>query len=210
MRFYRQYGKRIFDLIAVSCVSCIALPLMLLIWGVALICIGRPVLFRQLRPGLKEKPFLLLKFRTMSDTRNANGQLLPDAERLTKFGRWLRATSLDELPELFNVFKGDMSLVGPRPLHMEYLSRYSPEQARRHEVKPGLTGWAQVNGRNAITWDKRFALDIWYVDNLSWRGDCFILLKTVWIVLSGRGINQPGHSTMPEFMGQSGSASKQI
>jgi lipopolysaccharide/colanic/teichoic acid biosynthesis glycosyltransferase len=172
--------------------------------GIALairLTMGGPVLFRQTRPGLHGRPFCLLKFRTMTEARDARGRLLDDAQRLTGFGRWLRRTSLDELPELLNVLKGDMSLVGPRPLLMQYLPRYSPEQARRHEVRPGLTGWAQVNGRNALSWEEKFALDVWYVDNRSILLDLRILLITVRQVVTARGITAEGHATMPEFTG---------
>lgn len=162
---------------------------------------GRPVLFRQLRPGLGGRPFVLYKFRTMAEERDAQDNLLPDEQRLIRLGRWLRATSLDELPELWNVLKGDMSLVGPRPLLMEYLERYTPEQARRHEVKPGITGWAQVNGRNALSWEEKFKLDVWYVDNWNLWLDLKIIFMTVVKVLRREGISAEGHATMPEFMG---------
>jgi len=163
--------------------------------------VGSPVLFRQRRPGKDGRPFTLYKFRTMVDTRNCCGKLLPDDVRLTWIGRLLRSTSLDELPELFNVLRGDMSLVGPRPLLMQYLDRYTPEQGRRHEVRPGLTGWAQVNGRNAITWEEKFRLDVWYVDNRSLRLDVKILVLTVWKVVRREGISQEGLATMEEFTG---------
>lgn len=163
--------------------------------------LGSPVFFRQERPGLHGKPFLLVKFRTMTDKRDAEGNLLPDAERLPDFGRFLRSTSLDELPEIWNVFCGDMSFVGPRPLLMRYLDRYTPEQARRHEVRPGITGWAQVNGRNAVDWKERFALDVWYVDHLSFLLDVRIVLMTVRALFKQEGITQEGHATMSEFMG---------
>jgi len=163
--------------------------------------VGSPILFRQTRPGLNGNPFTLYKFRTMTDERDVDGNLLSDSERLTKIGRFLRSTSLDELPELFNVVKGDMSLVGPRPLLMQYLERYTPEQARRHEVKPGITGWAQINGRNAITWEEKFKLDVWYVDNQSLLLDLKILFLTIVSVLKREGINQLGHVTSEEFMG---------
>jgi lipopolysaccharide/colanic/teichoic acid biosynthesis glycosyltransferase len=175
-----------------------------LLTGLALVVrlnMGPPVLFRQLRPGLRGKPFLLLKFRTMNLIRDAQGRLLPDEQRLTKLGYFLRRFSLDELPQLWNVWKGEMSLVGPRPLLMEYLDRYSSEQARRHEVKPGITGWAQVNGRNALDWEDRFRLDLWYVDHKSLRVDAGILLKTVRNVTLRKDISQNGHATMPEFLG---------
>ena len=163
--------------------------------------LGHPVLFRQRRPGLHGKPFEMVKFRTMTDARGPDGQLLPDAERLTRFGRLLRATSLDELPELWNVLKGDMSLVGPRPLLMEYLPLYSPEQARRHEVRPGITGWAQVNGRNALSWDAKFQLDVWYVEHRSLWLDIRILWLTVRKVLVREGISAAGEATMARFTG---------
>ena len=162
---------------------------------------GPPVLFRQLRPGREGRPFELTKFRTMTDQRGPDGALLPDAQRLTALGRFLRRTSIDELPELVNVVRGDMSLVGPRPLLMEYLPRYSPEQARRHEVRPGVTGWTQVNGRNALTWEEKFALDVWYVDHRSTRLDLEILGRTVSQVLGGQGVSAPGHATMEPFRG---------
>ncbi len=163
--------------------------------------IGTPVIFAQRRPGYRGAIFELWKFRTMTDERDATGKLLPDAERLTPFGRWLRATSLDELPELMNVLRGEMSFVGPRPLLIQYLERYTPEQARRHEVLPGLTGWAQVNGRNAISWEDKFRLDVWYVDHRSLWLDVGILLMTFGKVLWREGIGAAGEATMPEFMG---------
>jgi len=193
--------KRVFDLIAASfLLLMLALPLLVLAWLIRR-KLGSPVLFRQVRPGLNGKPFMMVKFRTMTDERGHGGDLLPDAQRLTPFGRFLRASSLDELPELWNVLKGDMSLVGPRPLLMEYLPLYTPEQARRHEVRPGITGWAQVNGRNAISWTDKFALDIWYVDNQSLRLDVQILWRTVRKVLVRDGISAPGDATMPKFEG---------
>jgi sugar transferase EpsL len=166
--------------------------------------LGTPVLFRQQRPGLHGKPFMIMKFRTMTDERDADGRLLPDEKRLTAFGRWLRSTSLDELPELLNVLKGDMSLVGPRPLRMRYLERYTPEQMRRHDVLPGLTGWAQINGRNAVTWEKRFQNDVWYVDHLSLWLDIHIIFLTIDKVVKREGISQQGHVTMEEFKGSLG------
>ena len=161
--------------------------------------LGKPLLFRQIRPGLHGKPFTICKFRTMSDARDEQGNLLPESERLTDLGRFLRATSLDELPELFNVLKGDMSLVGPRPLLMDYLDRYSPEQVRRHEVKPGLTGWAQINGRNALSWDEKFKLDVWYVDHRSFLLDLKIIALTFKKILLREGISHQGDATMPIF-----------
>ena len=193
--------KRCFDLVvAVVALLALAVPLLVLVWLVRS-KLGSPVLFRQVRPGLNGKPFEMVKFRTMTDERGADGALLPDAQRLTPFGRFLRASSLDELPELWNVIKGDMSLVGPRPLLMEYLSLYTPEQARRHEVRPGITGWAQVNGRNAVSWEKKFALDVWYVDHRSWSLDIIILWMTVRKVLWRDGISAAGEATMTRFTG---------
>jgi len=193
--------KRLFD-IAASAVAIVLLSPVLIALAAAIRWkLGSPVLFRQQRPGLGGRPFWLLKFRTMTDARGTDGVLLPDSERLTRFGRFLRATSLDELPELFNVLKGDMSLVGPRPLLMQYLERYTPEQARRHEVRPGITGWAQVNGRNAITWEEKFKLDVWYVDNQSLWLDIKIIAMTIWKILKREGISQPGQATMEEFKG---------
>lgn len=164
---------------------------------------GPPVFFRQVRPGLLGVPFTLVKFRTMTNERSSTGEWLSDAERLTRLGRFLRRTSLDELPQMWNVLKGDLSLVGPRPLLMDYLPRYTPFQMRRHEAKPGVTGWAQVNGRNAITWEEKFDLDVWYVDNWSFWLDLKIILMTVARVLSGQGVSQAGKSTVDEFLGNS-------
>jgi len=164
---------------------------------------GQPVFFRQIRPGLNGKPFGLLKFRSMTEDRDEKGCLLADERRLTRLGRFLRSSSLDELPELFNVLKGDMSLVGPRPLLMQYIDRYTPEQARRHEVKPGITGWAQVNGRNAVIWEDKFKLDVWYVDNISLTLDLKILAMSIWKIFKREGISQPGQATMEEFKGSS-------
>ncbi len=197
-------AKRLFDLLLTLPGLVLVSPLMggiaLLVWKFH----GRPILFRQVRPGYQGQPFTLYKFRTMTDARDAAGRLLSDEQRLTRFGRFLRATSLDELPELFNVLRGEMSLVGPRPLLMQYLERYTPEQARRHEVYPGITGWAQVNGRNALTWEDKFRLDVWYVDHWSLALDVKILLITLWKVLRREGISQPGHVTAEEFMGTKG------
>lgn len=193
--------KRLFDVLAAATsLLILALPLLLLTLLVRR-KLGSPVLFTQVRPGLHGRPFRMVKFRTMTDERDADGRLRPDVERLTPFGRWLRATSLDELPELWNVLKGDMSLVGPRPLLMEYLPLYSPEQARRHEVLPGVTGWAQVNGRNTISWEDKFELDVWYVDNRSLLLDIRILWFTVKKVLVRDGISAEGEATMPKFTG---------
>jgi lipopolysaccharide/colanic/teichoic acid biosynthesis glycosyltransferase len=193
--------KRAFDVIvAAMALLFLALPLALLAWRVR-VELGTPVLFRQVRPGRHGRLFKLAKFRTMTDERDASGILLPDASRLTQFGRWLRATSLDELPSLWNVLKGDMSLVGPRPLLVEYLSLYSAKQARRHDVRPGITGWAQVNGRNAISWEEKFMLDVWYVDNRTFWLDVRILLLTVQKALKREGISAAGQATMPKFRG---------
>jgi len=204
--FYARYGKRVLDLVLAVPMLVLLLPVLALVATLVHIKLGSPVLFCQQRPGLRGKPFTLFKFRTMTDARDAQGQLRPDAERLTPLGRFLRSTSLDELPELLNVLKGDMSLVGPRPLMMQYLARYTPEQMRRHEVRPGITGWAQVNGRNAITWEQKFALDVWYVDHWSLGLDLKILALTLWKILKREGISQPGQATMEEFMGSSGAA----
>lgn len=191
--------KRVFDL-GYALISIIFLsPLFIVLALMVRLILGKPVLFRQQRPGLHGRPFTIYKFRTMTEACDAHGNLLPDGERLTRFGRFLRGTSLDELPELFNVLKGDMSLVGPRPLLMQYLDRYTPEQARRHKVKPGLTGWSQVNGRNAISWEEKFRLDVWYVDNRSIWLDLKIILITAWMIIRREGINQPGQPTMEEF-----------
>jgi sugar transferase EpsL len=194
--------KRAFDFAASLLTLLLLSPLLGLIALLTKFFSGSPVFFRQRRPGLHGKPFTIYKFRTMTDARDENGNLLPDARRLTRFSRFLRSTSLDELPELFNVLKGDMSLVGPRPLLMQYLDRYTPEQKRRHEVKPGITGWAQVNGRNALTWEQKFALDVWYVDHWSLWLDFRIIALTIWKILKREGISQPGQATMEEFMGQ--------
>lgn len=180
--------------------SPLLLAISILIWWK----MGRPVLFRQTRPGLHGKPFEMLKFRTMRQATDAAGQPLADSERLTRLGRFLRSSSLDELPELWNVLKGEMSLVGPRPLLIQYLDRYTPEQARRHEVRPGVTGWAQVNGRNAISWDEKFSLDTWYVDHASLWLDVKILWLTLWQVIGRKGISADDHATMPEFRESSG------
>ena len=200
-RIYMSIGKRSVDLILASLALLASAPLLVAIAAVVRLDVGRPVLFRQRRPGLNGRPFTLLKFRTMGDARDSAGNLLSDADRLTRLGRILRSTSLDELPELWNVLKGEMSLVGPRPLLMQYLDRYTPAQARRHEVRPGITGLAQVVGRYALTWQEKFALDVEYVDNCSWRLDVAILARTAREVLSRRHVNQPGHATAQEFIG---------
>ena len=195
------FVKRGFDILIALIGLIIVLPIMLLISFAILFSMGWPLMFKQMRPGLYGKPFCIYKFRTMTFKTDESGNLLPDEQRLTRLGKFLRSTSLDELPELFNVLKGDMSLVGPRPLLMQYLGRYTPEQARRHEMKPGITGWAQVNGRNAITWEEKFALDVWYVDNWSLWLDLKILAMTIVKVFKREGISAEGEATMPEFMG---------
>lgn len=193
--------KRAFDfIVALLLLMALALP-MLVVMALVRYRLGSPVLFRQQRPGLNGRPFNMVKFRTMTDARAPDGSLLPDAQRLTAFGRFLRSSSLDELPELWNVLRGDMSLVGPRPLLMEYLPLYSAEQARRHEVRPGITGWAQVNGRNALTWDQKFKLDVWYVDHRSMTLDLRILFLTLLRVVQREGITAAGDASMPRFTG---------
>ena len=194
-------SKRIFDFL-ISILGLIVIsPILLLLYILVLIFLGYPVLFSQARPGLHGRIFKLYKFRTMRDLRDKQGNLLPDEQRLTGFGRFLRSSSLDELPELFNVLKGEMSLVGPRPLLVQYLDRYTPEQARRHEVLPGITGWAQVNGRNALSWEEKFALDLWYVDHRNFWLDIKILFMTLGKIFKREGISAPGSATSPEFMG---------
>jgi sugar transferase EpsL len=194
-------NKRIFDLVVTSIGLIVLSPLILLITVLVSIDIGTPILFRQQRPGYKARPFYIYKFRTMTDARDSGGNLLPDSVRLTLFGKFLRSLSLDELPELYNILRGEMSLVGPRPLMTEYLPLYSPEQMRRHDVVPGLTGWAQINGRNAIDWSTRFALDVWYVDHWSFWLDMRIILKTVWKVIKRENVNQPDQATVEYFTG---------
>jgi sugar transferase EpsL len=194
--------KRLIDVIAALGALLVLWPLMLVIALVIRVRMGAPVLFRQERPGYKGHPFTLYKFRTMSVASGSAGDITQDAQRLTPLGRTLRAWTLDELPQFWNVLRGDVSLVGPRPLLMQYLARYTPEQARRHDVKPGLTGWAQVNGRNAQSWEDRFALDVWYVDHWSLWLDVKIIAKTFVSVLRREGITPKGHTTMPEFMGE--------
>ena len=195
-------SKRIFDL----CLTIPALILLSPLIGLVALCVwiglGSPVIFGQKRPGFHAKIFMIYKFRTMRDLRDAEGKLLPDAQRLTALGKFLRSASLDELPELFNVLRGEMSLVGPRPLLISYLERYSAEQSRRHDVLPGITGWAQVNGRNAISWEQKFILDVWYVDHWSLGLDFKILLRTINKVFRREAINAPGQATMPEFLGE--------
>jgi sugar transferase EpsL len=196
--------KRVFDVIASLCGLLLLSPLLLLVALLVRVKLGTPVLFRQERPGHLGRPFNMFKFRTMNDRRDANGALLPDQERMTPFGQKLRSSSVDELPELINVLKGEMSLVGPRPLLMEYLGLYSPEQARRHEVLPGITGWAQVHGRNAINWEEKFALDVWYVDNRTFLLDIRILFLTILKVIRKEGVSEAGQATMSKFRGRSG------
>jgi len=196
--------KRLMDMLLSASALLLAWPLLAAI-GVAIRWRdGGPVLFRQSRPGLKGRPFTLLKFRTMRNAQDGRGLPLPDAERLTPLGKWLRQMSLDELPQLWNVLRGDMSLVGPRPLLMQYMERYSPAEMSRHEVKPGITGWAQVHGRNAVTWPERLALDAWYVEHWSLALDGWILLRTPWEMAMRKGISHAGHATMPEFLGSEG------
>lgn len=198
---YTTIGKRFLDLVLGLLLLILTSPLILFVW-VALVFTnsGHPFFFQR-RPGLNEKIFLLVKFKTMKDGYDEQGRLLEDEKRLTRFGKLVRSTSLDELPQLWNVLKGDMSLIGPRPLLEEYLALYSQEQSKRHSVKPGITGWAQVNGRNDTTWEKRFQLDIWYVENLSFLLDMQIIGKTILKIIKGEGISQNGHSTMPKFKG---------
>ena len=196
-----MFVKRCFDLLLASITAPLWLPLLFVVGLLVRSRLGSPVFFHQERPGRDGKPFKLIKFRSMTDERDAQGQLLPDADRLPAFGRWLRATSLDEFPELLNILKGEMSFVGPRPLLMQYLPLYSREQARRHETVPGITGWAQVNGRNALSWNEKFSLDVWYVDNRSLWLDIKILWKTFLTVVRKDGIQGPGEATMPFFKG---------
>jgi lipopolysaccharide/colanic/teichoic acid biosynthesis glycosyltransferase len=195
-------SKRLFDLVVSFAALLLLSPTLLLLAVLVRINIGTPILFSQTRPGIRGRAFTMVKYRSMTDARGDDGKLLPDADRLCRFGYFLRATSLDELPELWNVLKGDMSLVGPRPLLMEYLPLYSPAQARRHEVRPGITGWAQVNGRNAISWEEKFKLDVWYVEHQSFWLDLKILLLTVKRVFQRHGISADGEATMPRFTGK--------
>ena len=193
-------AKRVFDILTTIPVLIAVVPVMVTIAIMIRIFMGESVLFKQMRPGFLGRPFLIYKFRTMKNAYDGKNQPLPDSERLTKLGKFLRSTSIDELPELFNVLKGEMSLVGPRPLLMQYLGRYSPTHARRHEVKPGLTGWAQVNGRNELTWEEKFDLDVWYVDHHCLLLDLKIIAMTMWKIMKREGINQPGQATAEEFM----------
>ena len=196
------FSKRLFDLTFALIALVILSPIILVTAILVRIFIGTPILFKQQRPGYKGHPFFIYKFRSMTNRFARDGSLLPDAERLTRFGRLLRSLSLDELPELFNIVRGEMSFVGPRPLLMEYLPLYSPKQARRHDVVPGLTGWAQVNGRNAVDWPTRFNMDVWYVDNWSFWLDLRIIFLTLWKVITRDGINQKGQSTVEHFKGE--------
>jgi sugar transferase EpsL len=195
-------SKRVMDVSIGAAMALLSLPIQLVVALAVRLVMGRPVLFTQVRPGLRGRPFTMYKFRTMLATRGADGELLPDHLRVTRLGMFLRRASLDELPELWSVLKGEMSLVGPRPLLVEYLDLYTPEQARRHDVKPGLTGLTQVSGRNELSWEDRLELDVWYVDNHSVWLDVKILFKTVWQVLARKGISAPGHATMPKFRGE--------
>ena len=201
MSFYRKYGKRVFDLCLTVPAFVVLSPVMLVTAGLVAVKLGRPVLFTQERPGYKEKIFRMYKFRTMTDARNANGELLSDEERLTPFGEKLRSTSLDELPELLNILKGDMSLVGPRPLLVQYLPLYNKRQHKRHSVLPGITGLAQINGRNSISWEEKFEYDVQYAKHVTFLGDLKILFETVFKVLKREGINSENSSTMEDFTG---------
>ena len=196
---HQSFVKRAFDIAIAAAGILVTVPLTTVVASAIRLKMGTPIFFKQVRPGFKGKPFVIYKFRTMTDERDEIGNLLLDSQRLCKLGRFLRSTSLDELPELINVLKGEMSIVGPRPLLMQYLERYTPEQARRHEVKPGITGWAQVNGRNAITWEQKFEHDVWYVDNLSFWLDLKIIAMTICKILKREGISQQGHATAKEF-----------
>ena len=198
---YQNFWKRVCDLILVLLALLILAPIICLVAILVRVKLGAPILFYQRRPGRYGQPFTILKFRTMTDARDEQGNLLPDAERLTSFGKFLRSTSLDELPELINILRGEMSLVGPRPLLIRYLERYTPEQMRRHEVRPGLTGWAQVNGRNGLSWEQKFALDVWYIDHMSLWFDLTIMALTVWKIFKREGISQAGQATIEEFRG---------
>jgi lipopolysaccharide/colanic/teichoic acid biosynthesis glycosyltransferase len=201
--WYPRFGKRALDLAVAAPAAVVAAPVVVGCAVAIVATMGRPVFFRQTRPGLGGAPFDILKLRTMNDARDASGALLSDEERLNRVGRWIRRLSLDELPQLWNVLEGSMSVVGPRPLLMRYLDRYTPEQARRHQVKPGITGWSQVHGRNGIPWDQKLALDVWYVDHVGLRVDLEVLARTALKVLVREGITAGGHATMPEFRGAS-------
>ena len=203
--FYRQYGKRLFDLVVAVPLLIVLTPLMLITALAIRFSLGRPILFRQPRPGREGRLFEMIKFRTMREAYDAQGIPLTDGARITRFGRWLRESSIDELPELWNVIRGEMSIVGPRPLLPAYLQRYTSQQARRHEVKPGLTGLAQIAGRNSLGWEEKFRLDVVYVDNFTFRQDLEILWRTIARVVSRSGVSAQGHATMPEFMGSESS-----
>lgn len=198
---YCAFGKRALDSVTSAALLIVLLPVMTAVALAVRIWLGAPVLFRQQRAGLRGRPFTIFKFRTMTNARDGYGEMLPDENRLTRLGVFLRSTSLDELPELVNVLRGEMSLVGPRPLPARYLPRYTPEQARRHDVKPGITGWAQIHGRNAMSWDDKFALDLWYVEHESLALDIRIMAQTIYKTLRREGIAQPGHATASEFVG---------
>ncbi|AKN61716.1 hypothetical protein WB44_12110 [Synechococcus sp. WH 8020] len=199
---FKSFCDRLVALIAFI----LLFPFLLLVCLFVAYSFGYPVFFCQQRPGYRGRPFWLLKFRTMTNQRDASGALLPDAQRLTSFGRWLRATSIDELPELINILRGEMSFIGPRPLLMQYLPLYSAQQARRHDVKPGFSGWAQINGRNSLSWEEKFRLDVWYVDHQSFWLDLRIFLLTIWKVIRREGISAAGEATMAPFMGHAGAA----
>ncbi len=197
---YRTFGKRLLDLALTIPALIVLSPLLAVVALLVRLKMGSPVIFRHQRPGSRGKPFMAMKFRTMTNACDAQGKLLPDADRLTPFGQFLRNSSIDELPGLFNVLRGEMSLIGPRPLEMIYLERYSPEQMRRHDVMPGLSGWAQVNGRNLISWERKFELDVWYVDHVSLRVDLRIILMTFKTLVTQEGINMPGYATTDDFL----------
>lgn len=198
---YSRYGKRLLDVVVAGTALIVLGPVLLAVALCVRVRLGSPVLFRQARPGYRGEPFRIVKFRTMIDARDAHGEPLPDEDRLPPFGRFLRSTSLDELPELLNVLTGEMSLVGPRPLMMEYLDRYTPEQMRRHDVRPGITGWAQVNGRNNLSWEDKFRLDVWYVDHHSLWLDLRILARTAAAIFAREGVSREGYATTTDFMG---------
>lgn len=201
MKLYRDFFKRLLDFILSLLALCALIPVFFIVTGILFFLNrGKPFFFQR-RPGRNERIFLLVKFKTMNDLRNSDGELLPDERRITRFGKFVRKTSLDEIPQLFNVLKGDMSLIGPRPLLVEYLPRYNSRQKRRHEVRPGITGWAQVNGRNAISWEQKFEYDVWYVDNMDLLLDMKIIALTIKKTLRSEGISQQGHATMPVFKG---------
>lgn len=202
MKLYKKFIKRPLDILASGCaLALLSVPLAVVTVWLHYANKGAGAFFRQERPGKNGKIFKVVKFKTMTDERDAEGNLLPDADRLTEVGKWVRSTSIDELPQLWNVFKGDMSLIGPRPLLVKYLDLYTPEQARRHDVRPGITGWAQCHGRNAITWKKKFELDVWYVDNISFLTDCKVILTTMMKVANKEGISADGQATVEEFNG---------